>query len=239
MSFQPTPKQALVLWSLLISGEQPAMSMVKPDLDPDERKELVGAGLIELKERKQFREEGMNLKGSAKHIVLTSKAWDWAVENFEVELPKSKYTKNIVPTIEALLRIIKANLQLHEISLATFLRPQHRVHEDSSSTPIASANLEVRSDDTSTNFSNLEDAIRRAYAKTTKSDYEVGVRLSELRQCLGDLPRADVDKTLRKMQLADALILVPLEDPTSISSEDERAALDIDGHKFHIVQKKR
>ena len=56
----PDPKQALVLFSLLFTGDEPMVSKLRPHLEVEERTSLAGAGLISLVRR-----------GRATHIVLT------------------------------------------------------------------------------------------------------------------------------------------------------------------------
>jgi hypothetical protein len=107
MSFQPTPKQALVMWSLVITGDEPAVSKVKPELKPAEREPLIDFGLIELVKR-----------GRSTHIVLTEKAWDWAAGHFEVELSKSNFA---VPVLQGLLSKLGSYLKHHNIPLVEFL----------------------------------------------------------------------------------------------------------------------
>ncbi len=225
---QAKPGQALLLWNLLITGEEPAMSKAKPELKPAERKSLVDAGLIQLERR-----------GRSQHLVLTDRAWDWAVENFDVELAK---TPSSSPILQELLLMLGKHLQSHHVSLSSFLRPAsataHSADEAASTAEGVGAKIEVP---TSNDISNNIEEIRQAYMKiandTASKGSGVGVRLSELRQQL-KFTTAEIDITLRQMQLAGELILMPLEDPTAITPEDEQAAVDIDGYKHHIVQKR-
>ena len=226
---QAKPGQALLLWNLLITGEEPAMSKAKPELKPAERRSLVDAGLIQLERR-----------GRSQHLVLTDRAWDWAVENFDVELAK---TPSSSPVLQKLLLLLGKHLQSHHVSLSSFLRPASATanssDEAASTAEDAGAKIEVP---TSNDISNdIEEKIRQAYMKIANDiaskGSEVGVRLAELRQQL-KFTTAEIDTTLRQMQLAGELVLMPLEDPTAITPEDEQAAVDIDGYKYHIVQKR-
>ena len=222
MSF-PNPKQTLVLWKLLITGEMPAKSKLRPELKKQEIKELADAGLIVLKQRKELREKGLiNLKGAGEHIVLTDKAWDWAVEHYDVEFSKSS---SAVDILRVLLVKLGANLKSHNISLAEFLAPQSKPDFDSDRVLVTSTELEKR--------------IREAYAKVA-NPRELRVRLSKLRQHLSDFPRSEVDKTLHEMQLAGKLLLIGMEDPKEIGSEDEEAALALPGRdKQYFIHIKR
>jgi hypothetical protein len=119
VNFKPTPKQALVIWSLLITKEEPAISKVKPELSPAERRHLEMSGIITLEKR-----------GRSKHIVLTDKAWDWASEHFDVELSKSA---SAVSALEKLLSVIGLYLRARKTTLAEFFSPQN-LSESTSST---------------------------------------------------------------------------------------------------------
>ena len=212
MNFQPTTKQALVIWNLLITGDEPAMSKVKPELKPKERQPLIDAGLIELVKR-----------GHSSHIVLTDKAWDWAIENFAVELPEQSHFAVLV--FYELLKKIGAYLQQKKISLGEILRcqdiPDEPLERTSESVPIAPLDLETR--------------IRQAYLQASGGEYVVRVRLAQLRQLLPDVPREILDKTLIQMELARKVTLMHLDDPQEIRSADEQAVLNIGGHTNHIV----
>ena len=215
MNFEASPKQALVLWSLLISEDIPAQSKIKPELKVKERQELVDAGLIELVERKQLREEGLTeLKGRAKHIRLTDKAWDWAVENTTIELSKSTAA---VPVLTRLIEKVNSFLNSSEASWSEILVSKIE-------------KVEVSGNENS----QIEDAIVNAYRKLHDGN-SLGIRLSALRPHLQEFSRQEVDDVLNRMYLSEKLDLVPIDDPQDISEEDEAAAIDFDGDKRYIV----
>ena len=106
------PMQQLILWRLLISGEQPMQSV----FDAKHRNGLVDAGFIRLEKR-----------GRAKHMVLEDKAWDWVAEqmqsaDFAVELPKRATTA--IPVFELLLVRMGGYLRSHNVPLHEFLAAQ-------------------------------------------------------------------------------------------------------------------
>jgi hypothetical protein len=210
LSFKPNPKQALVMWHLLITGNEPKLSDVKPELKPAERKPLEEAGLIALEKR-----------GRSKHMVLTDRAWEWALDHFDAEVSKSS---SAAPVLQTLLVKLKAYLQLHAIPLAELLGPQDEQVVGSGITPIPPHNLEEK--------------VRAAYTSVAGGTYNVRVRLSELRRYLDELSREEVDSTLLAMQLEGKLVLMHLDDPQEITLEDEQAAVDVSGHKRHLVYMK-
>lgn len=210
MSFQPTPKQALVMWNLLITGDEPAVSKVKPDLNPAERKPLSQAGLIELVKR-----------GRSTHIVLTDKAWEWALEHFNTELSKSNFA---VPVLQELLKKLGSYLKHYKIPLVEFLGEQNQPIDATKNSTLLLRDLEIK--------------IREAYLNVSGGKYNVRVRLSQLRQALDGLPRTEIDNALINMGLAGKLDLMHLDDPQDIHPEDKHAAITIGGRNSHIVYMK-
>lgn len=210
MSSKPKPTEALILWDLLLTGEEPAMSKVKPDLKRSKREILVKEGFIELEKR-----------GPSTHIVLTDQVWDCALDDLVVEGTKSTHAAT---ALQHLLGKLKDYLQFHDISLEEFLRPQSEAITESDS------RLSTPKD--------LEEKIREAYSKVSGGSYNVRVRLSELREHLDNLPREEIDKVLSEMQLAEKLVLMTLDDPQEIFPEDEKAAIDMGGPKRHILYMK-
>ncbi|ASC73272.1 uncharacterized protein XM38_042360 [Halomicronema hongdechloris C2206] len=215
MTIELTPKLDLVIWSLLITGDEPMMSKVKPGITPTERKKLIDAGLIRLEKR-----------GRASHIVLEDKAWDWLATrlqspDFTVEFPSRATTA--IPTFQVLLGKVGEFLRSHNISLAEFLNPPPESHK------LNNDDLEKVAE------VDLTKHIHAAYTKITGGQYSVRVRLSDLRHNLSNFSRAEVDSALRNMELAGHVVLMHLDDPDEIKPEDEAAAVDIDGHKSHIL----
>nr|WP_206755127.1 hypothetical protein [Leptolyngbya sp. FACHB-711] len=193
----------------MLSGEEPAVSKVKPNLTPSEREKLAGGGYLEIEKR-----------GVSSHIILTDKVWECALNDLVVEGTRSPHASTV---LQHLLKKLKEYLESHDISLAEFLRSQNGA--------IAEVNITIAPP-------NLKEKVREAYLEISGGSYNVRVRLSELRTHLGDLPRTEIDKTLGEMELAGQLSLMPLDDPQEIHSEDEKAAIDMGGPKRHILYMK-
>ncbi len=213
MSFQPNPRQALVMWYLLITHEEPAQSKVNLPFTVADRKELLSAGLIQLEKRKR-----------AQHLVLTDKAWDWALEHLDAPISKSQQA---APILQTLLTSVKQFLQAQNVPLVELLALPVRntassIHTNGEATkPLTTVDLPAR--------------IRSAYKSVSGGQSHTRVRLVALRSYLADLSRAEVDRALIQMQLNGSLTLMRLDDPQSITAEDAAAALDIHGDKQHIV----
>jgi hypothetical protein len=110
MNFQTSPKQALALWNLLFTGDEPSISNLKPALTAGERRQLEEAGLIELEKR-----------GRARHIMLTDEAWAWAADHLDGEISVSKYA---APALRGVLTALKTHLRQQGLTLAEFVAPE-------------------------------------------------------------------------------------------------------------------
>ncbi len=216
MKIKLSPKQNLVLWQLLITGDEPAQSKVKPPLTPKERKALVDSGLIELEQR-----------GRVKHIVLTDKAWAWASEQKLDALSKS----NDATLLVRLINKVQDYLQTNNVSFAEFLTPPVPAGEAKESPAEEAGTLGALTN-------SLNEQIQAAYYNVTKGQWNVRVRLSDLRKQLVHTSKDAIDAALRQMQLDGHSVLMPLDDPQEIEAEDEEAAVNIAGDRRHIVYMK-
>ena len=194
MSSEFSPKQALVLWNLLITGEEPKMSEVKPELPPAQRKPLVEAGLIRLDKR-----------GRSNHIVLEDKAWDWAVDNFDAKLSRSY---DAVPVLQTLLVKLSRYLNTRQVSLAEVLTASEASYTSDASPPestsIANAN-DLSTDD-------LIKKICQAYFSVPDGKAGFPVRLHELRERLSSISSQQINDALLAMQQRGEISLRRAED---------------------------
>ena len=220
MSFKATPKQTLALWYLIALYVDDKKEPTKGDfriLQGAERKPLEEAGLIEYERRPRLLKN--NRKSYPEYIILTDKAWRWAETNSDIRFSDSKHGVYI---LGKLMPKLVVNLQRREIRLLEFLSLKTDISDEVSSNKRTDTSL-------------LEEKIREAYSQISEGDYDVGVRLAELRKHLDGLPRVSVDNILDEMQSAQKLILMPINDPQAIKLEDKAAAIDVDGEKRHII----
>ena len=140
-----------------------------------------------------------------------------------MELSKSKFS---VPVLQALLKKLGSYLQTHNVPLAEFLIDAQEHPTEAGKDAIAPA-------------ADLEEKIRQAYLAVSGGQYNVRVRLSQLRpeldRLVGNLPKTTVDETLMQMELDRKLDLMGLDDPQEISPADEQAAISIGGEKNYIL----
>ncbi len=145
-------------------------------------------------------------RGRSKHIIATDKAWDWAIEHFDT--PISPNSQAAATVLQQIMTKLKVYLQTNKIPLVELLSPA---------------------------VPTVEERIRAAYAIASNNQRNVSVRLADLRKHLSGIQRDEVDTTLKQMQLDGKLTLMRQDDPQSITSADEAAAVNIHGHKQHIV----
>jgi hypothetical protein len=219
MTQDPSPKQTLLVWVLLFTGDEPKISTVKPGLSPRERTQMEEAGLIRLEKR-----------GRTTHILLTDKAWGWAAAHLDAAF--SSRSSASAPALAGLLKKLKAYLEAGDLALADFLRPLPPRPADVFASgelvePVPPASKRPGPE--------LEAAVIRAYLQASGSAWNVWVNLAEIRRRLPDVPRLELDRELLRLERAKRAVLYPIDDPQAIRPEDAAAALDIAGFKRHIV----
>jgi hypothetical protein len=204
MSKPLEPKHELVIWKLLITGDDLTFSQVKPDV----RKPLLEQGLIRIEKR-----------GSTNYISLEDKAWDWVAERMRSPAFTVKFNPRAttaIPILEALLTKLGGYLRSQNIALADLLAP---------STEPASPTTQSSQPDPSP--LNLEQQIRQAYADIAQTSQNTRVRIAQLHQKLRPIPGHEINQMLRTMQQNGNTSLRPMEDPQEITPADEAAAIHL------------
>ena len=114
MTFRANPRQALFLWWLVVSGEEPQWGKA-PLVKASDKRRLVDEGLI-------LREIRTNpaTKRRAGWIILTDAAWDWATTNMLASLAPSQTLGS--KTAAGLLKCLEQYIASNNVSLADVLR---------------------------------------------------------------------------------------------------------------------
>lgn len=210
MNFQPDPMQVLFLLNLLFKGGEAKMSDIRPNLSPAKRrKELVDNGFIEEKRVKRVI-----------YLSVTEEGWHWANNNLDAEFSKKSNASKFA--LKELLFKLKNFMDKNEVSLAEILCDLGT--DDSESKPDA--------DD-------IEQMIRDAYFKASGNEWNVRVRLHDLRCELKGIDRGVLDEKLLAMQNQEKLVLYKMDDGNNISTEDRDAAIHIGEFKRHILYMER
>jgi hypothetical protein len=80
----------------------------------------------------------------------------------------------------------------------------------------------------------IETAVRTAYTKLAAEPGD-WVRLATARPLLGNAPRSDVDRVLRRMAGQPDVRIAPDEDQKSLTGADRQAAVRIGDHDCHLL----
>jgi len=211
MNFAPSPTQALVLWRLLFTGEQPPQSRLRPALSHKDRRALVAAGLLEAERR-----------GRVTHLVPSDQAWDWALAHLDAPLPRSVHAG---PVLQCVLAKLQTLMRAYDIPLAEVVggarpgaAPRRRPHATG---PAASAELIP--------------LVRVACLRLSGGRTNARVRLTALRAALLHVGRTALDDALLAMERGGDVVLMTLDNPAERKPADERAALHVAGETRHLV----
>lgn len=228
-----------------------AREISNPELDELYGVTLSGADRTRLNDLKLVESRK---QGRAFVHVLTDSGWAYAAGLFREGMAASGRPAGRV--LEAALRAIVANLPRHmdrtESSLADLFTREEDVAEATDETAASGANAPqtpavegaapapsdaavspaaaaavIPADD-------VETRIRKAYARLAERPYE-WVSLTLLRPLLGDVPRHEVDATLRKMIGMPDVRIVPWENQKTLTPADRDAAVVIGGQEKHMI----
>ncbi|ACN14361.1 hypothetical protein HRM2_12490 [Desulforapulum autotrophicum HRM2] len=223
MDYHPGVTQRHLLFSLLFTGEEPAMSKTIPVLNVKQRKELVDAGFIELEKR-----------GRASHLILTDKAWAWASDAFNQSVPP--LLKLNAAALEGLLGRLSVYMVKNKVGLGDLLAGENPVSYESG--PNAPG-IDKRGPDggDARHTKNLERRICSAYHRLAGNQWNVRVSIAALRKVLSDINRDDLSALLCRMQFSGdyTLVMYPHDDPREITPEDDAAAVHAAGRDNHII----
>jgi len=210
MSLELTPRQALIVWSLLSKqgiGKQQDIPVdkIKPDRDVLEKARFVSTLKV----------------NRAIVLQLEDKGWAWASENL-----KSPGLDKKQSALQNLLIRLDGFLREESKVLADFigtppepLPPPPKPTRKSSQTPAA-----VRKE------------IERAYLAVTHGRKGTDARLADVRTEINAYDRETVDAALRRILQGDKKArLMRINDPRAIRPADIEAAFNPAGEPFHIL----
>ncbi|ABC99216.1 MarR family transcriptional regulator [Synechococcus sp. JA-3-3Ab] len=223
------PKSEILLWKLLLTGEEPTKSQVKPKHRTKELKLLEEKGLIECK---TVVEKGRRIT----RLVLTDKAWDWASTTPPTAIARSKSPEAAVVLQKALATLVDY-AQRENVPLARILGLRPRIANRPSlggAAPVPTGQTqpwEVSEGEVDPNF--LE--------KVFRTCEEMGGRyylvyLSDLRKRFPDVPSWLLDQALLTLHRQAKIVLMDLDDPLSITPEIKAAAINLYGYDKHVLR---
>jgi hypothetical protein len=219
MSFEPSAKQALGIFSLVFgrTDEERRPLQRKFYLERTDRQKLVEARFLELEP----------VRPPGKRVILTERGWAWAAAHLDSELSKSKSATQVLQNV---LLSLRDHLPTNGSSLAEFVAGKPRAQPQiAPETKVANKRPPLPPADP------LALLIRTTSLELGGGMTRVRVRLRELRARLRDVSRDRLDRALVDLQNAGSLVLYRIDDPMDIKPEDERAALQINGNPRHIL----
>ncbi|TDC06635.1 hypothetical protein E1267_15650 [Nonomuraea longispora] len=151
-------------------------------------------------------------QGRAYHHTLTDKGWAWCVAELTGTAPAR--SGSIGRTLYGVLGLIKGYLDAADLSLADFV--------------VTAREPAVTGGD------DLAGTIREAYWRLAREPQD-WVLLTRLRPLLGDAPTDEVDETLRRMELLPDVHLVPQADQKTLTDDDRKAAVLVNGVSKHLL----
>ncbi len=207
------PKSEILLWKLLLTGEEPAKSQLKPKHSAKELKLLEERGLIEYKTTV---EKGRKVA----RLALTDKAWDWASTTPPTAIARSKSPEAAV-VLQKVLEILVDYVQRESVPLAHILKPA------GSGQPLSDFGQ-----------AKVDPAFLEKVFRTCE---EMGGRhsrvyLSDLRQRFPQVPRQQLDQALVALDRQTKIVLMPIDDPLSITPAIEAAAITLSGAKRYFLR---
>ncbi|TDE46243.1 hypothetical protein E1295_23445 [Nonomuraea mesophila] len=151
-------------------------------------------------------------QGRAYHHTLTDKGWAWCVAELRGTAPAR--SGSIGRTLYGVLGLVKGYLDAADLSLADFV--------------VTAREPAV------TGRGDLAAAIREAYWRLAREPQD-WVLLTRLRPLLGDAPTDEVDEMLRRMELLPDVHLVPQADQKTLTDDDRKAAVLVNGVSKHLL----
>ncbi|MFI0417950.1 hypothetical protein [Spongiactinospora sp. 9N601] len=169
------------------------------------RTRMNAAGLVESEKQ-----------GQTYHHALTEKGWARCVAELDATAPTGRAGSPLGRVLYGVLGVLKGYLDVRDISLAEF---------------VVTARGEGAMDAAP---ADLTQSIKDAYWRLARRPQD-WVLLTRIRPLLGDVPRDEVDETLREMGRLPEVHLVPRADQKSLSDEDREAAVLIGGQSKHLL----
>ncbi|MEV0610590.1 hypothetical protein AB0I61_29945 [Polymorphospora rubra] len=166
-------------------------------------------------------------QGRAFAHLLEDRGWAWCVGHLGAELPPR--SGSAAGALYAVLANLPRHLDRAGLSLAdVFYR------DEDAPAPAPAPVASVPAPRTAPAAGDTEARIRAAYADLTDAP-GAWVSLTLIRAAIADLPRADVDRTLRHMYRLPDVHIVPESNQKSLSIADRAAAVIIGDQEKHLL----
>jgi len=177
-------------------------------------------------------------KGRALYLAANDATWRWVGENLDAPLPKTQAVFSILTNLRGkFASYLKAkDVRLLDVFSASATQTGSSPARPESLAPVAPTSAPRGESpapaEALASFDTLADQVRQAYLHVSGGQFDVRVRLRDLRPLLEKLSRAEQDHTLLRMQSEGWLVLYPNDDPLDRDAADEAAAMVVgDRHR--------
>jgi hypothetical protein len=219
MSFEPNPKQSLLIWRMLF---EPDMGEVDADVaKKDIRAPLEAAGLLEA-----FEVVSPTTNRKKRRYRLTDKAWSWSSAHLDAKLNRAP---SAGPLLQAVLTRVKRVLESKDLSLAEFAS----IGDEQGS------NRRSNGNSAGAGAGTVRERARAAYLACSHGRWNEAVRLDALRAALPDVPREALDEALVNLLSSGEGVLYPEDNLRKLTPAVEQAAVSMAGEKKHYLKLER
>jgi len=215
MTLELTPKQALIVWSLLGKqgiGKQKDLpfKVEKAEREALEKTRFISASRDE---------------NNAYVLKLEDKAWAWAIDNLRTPRLDKKQS-----TLESFLVRLEEYLQKEDKTLGDFIGPPRATEPEE----FREKKPRVRTPPQTP--AAIRKEIERAYLAVTRGRKGTDARLADVRAEIKAYDREMVDAALHRILRGDKKArLMRINDPRTIRQADIDAAFAPAGEPFHIL----
>jgi DNA-binding PadR family transcriptional regulator len=195
---------------------------LKPEPSKPDRDALQRAGLI------TSTPKGRNRRI---WIEVTEKGWAWAKEHLDHPLPQASPAGSAI--LQGWLTRLKLYMNANDVPLAEIL--VSREHLRHSGVAENAPSLPPNAPQLGGDYQQLRESVRQVYLALTDNRLNARARLSELREKLRHIDRAQLDGALRTMQREEDARLYPLDNKAEVTEADREAAIYFGDEPRHIL----
>ncbi|UDL93617.1 hypothetical protein LGH83_13695 [Lichenihabitans sp. PAMC28606] len=212
-----TPRQTLLVWSLLGQRGQALQGAILPEVVKADREQLEARRLIKVSRQAR----------GALLLQLDDKGWAWAAAHLTDAVPPA------YQVLRAWLGLLSAHLEQHGETLAEFVGPLPEGAEPLPRSPRAAGRSASARALTPVG---MRRKIGQAYLAITGGKTGESALLRDIRAHLSAFDRVTVDDALGRILAGDKKArLMRINNPNALTAADREAAYDPAGEPFHVL----
>ena len=208
MSYEPTPRQQILLWDLVSRGGSAMRKDIKPELKSADRGPLEKRGFISASKE----------KGNAIRLTIEEPGWD--------------HLASVVPTLLA-----SGAGSIHDRRILQFFLSRIQAYAADNRVPFARILIPAAADAAAGpggRSTGLESEVEATFFELAGRPPVNHVRLRALRARLEGTPRSELDHALVAMRAGGRVRFSTLSNPADIAKEGD-APLVVEGRTFHTI----